>query len=152
MALFADKQRIYNNTRVRLQAIREGELLLYTDNCRHIGTVSAVIAGLGFFGLVRCIRPCTNTSRQQRTRPTVAQLYTKMDYYLTAPMPVQLAYVLGCVVRLDPRPPLCTRAPASRPVRVDDDDSRDPARLRHHRHSNARAGPGAARAGRLDAQ
>ena len=49
--LFADKAALENRTKLRLLAIRERELALYTKNCFTIGTVSALMAGLAYSSL-----------------------------------------------------------------------------------------------------
>ena len=41
--LYADKAALENRTKLRLLAIRERELALYTKNCFTIGTVSACV-------------------------------------------------------------------------------------------------------------
>ena len=75
--LYADKAALENRTKLRLLAIRERELTLYTQNCFTIGTVSALMAGLAYSSL----------------------LYTKMDYFQDATPFVQTMYLLGNVVR-----------------------------------------------------
>jgi len=50
--LFAQKESLGNNTKVRLIGIRERELGLYVQNLRALGTIGSIIAGLGFFGLL----------------------------------------------------------------------------------------------------
>jgi len=50
--LFADKLALENRTKVRLLLIRERELNLYVQNCRAVGTVAALLAGLAFSSLV----------------------------------------------------------------------------------------------------
>jgi hypothetical protein len=76
--LYADKAALENRTKLRLLAIRERELTLYTQNCFTIGTVSALMAGLAYSSL----------------------LYTKMDYFQDASAFVQAMYVLGNVVSM----------------------------------------------------
>ena len=49
--LFADKAALENRTKVKLLAIRERELTLYTNNCRTVGTVSALMAGIAGFAV-----------------------------------------------------------------------------------------------------
>ena len=74
--LYADKAALENRTKVRLLAIRERELTLYTNNCRTIGTVAAVMAGLAQSALVRAFWgrrhsqiPRAATCAQARTHP-----------------------------------------------------------------------------------
>jgi len=50
--LHADKAALENQTKLRLLSIRERELNLYIQNCRTVGTVSAVLSGLTFSALV----------------------------------------------------------------------------------------------------
>ena len=76
--LYADKAALENRTKLRLLAIRERELTLYTQNCFTIGTVSALMAGLAYSSL----------------------LYTKMDYFQDATPFVQTMYLLGNVVSM----------------------------------------------------
>ena len=76
--LYADKAALENRTKLRLLAIRERELTLYTQNCFTIGTVSALMAGLAYSSL----------------------LYTKMDYFQDASAFVQAMYVLCNVVSM----------------------------------------------------
>ena len=76
--LYADKAALENRTKLRLLAIRERELTLYTQNCFTIGTVSALMAGLAYSSL----------------------LYTKMDYFQDASPFVQTMYLLGNVVSM----------------------------------------------------
>ena len=66
--LYADKAALENRTKLRLLAIRERELSLYTQNCFTIGTVSALMAGLGYSSLVRMGR----ARRPLGARPTAA--------------------------------------------------------------------------------
>ena len=54
--LYADKAALENRTKVKLLAIRERELTLYTNNCRTVGTVSALMAGIAYSALVRTQR------------------------------------------------------------------------------------------------
>lgn len=49
--LHARKQALENTLRQRLIAIRERELLYYTDNCRNIGNQAALISGLAYSGI-----------------------------------------------------------------------------------------------------
>ena len=51
--LYADKAALENRTKLRLLAIRERELTLYTQNCLTIGTVAALMAGLAYSSLAR---------------------------------------------------------------------------------------------------
>ena len=74
--LYADKAALENRTKLRLLAIRERELTLYTQNCFTIGTISAVMAGLAYSSL----------------------LYTKMDYFQNASAFIQTMYVMGNTV------------------------------------------------------
>jgi hypothetical protein len=76
--LYADKAALENRTKLRLLAIRERELTLYTQNCFTIGTVSALMAGLAYSSL----------------------LYTKMDYFQDATAFVQAMYVMGNVISM----------------------------------------------------
>ena len=46
--LYADKAALENRTKLRLIAIRERELELYTRNCRTVGTVTALMSGIAF--------------------------------------------------------------------------------------------------------
>ena len=64
--------------KLRLLAIRERELTLYTQNCFTIGTVGALMAGLAYSSL----------------------LYTKFDYFQDATPFVQSMYLLGNVVSM----------------------------------------------------
>ena len=50
--LYADKAALENRTKVKLLTIRERELTLYTNNCRTVGTVSALMAGIAYSALV----------------------------------------------------------------------------------------------------
>ena len=59
--LFADKAALENRTKVRLLEIRARELTLYTNNCRTVGTVAAVMAGLAYSGLVGSPQPATGS-------------------------------------------------------------------------------------------
>ncbi|KAL1527317.1 hypothetical protein AB1Y20_015988 [Prymnesium parvum] len=76
--LFADKAALENRTKVRLLAIRERELTLYTNNCRTVGTVAAVMAGLAFSALI----------------------YTKMAYFQDATHFGQLCYATMTIVSM----------------------------------------------------
>ena len=76
--LYADKAALENRTKLRLLAIRERELTLYTQNCFTIGTVSALMAGLAYSSL----------------------LYTKMDYFQDAGPVTQSLYVVGSTVSM----------------------------------------------------
>ena len=76
--LYADKAALENRTKLRLLAIRERELTLYTQNCFTIGTVSALMAGLAYSSL----------------------LYTKMDYFQDASAFIQAMYVMGNVTSM----------------------------------------------------
>uniref|UniRef100_A0A7S4C6D9 Uncharacterized protein n=1 Tax=Chrysotila carterae TaxID=13221 RepID=A0A7S4C6D9_CHRCT len=49
--LAAQKSSLEANVRQRLVAIRERELEYYTDNCRHLGDLGALLAGLAFSGI-----------------------------------------------------------------------------------------------------
>jgi len=49
--LHAKKVALQNVLRQRLVAIRERELLYYTDNCRNIGNGAAIISGLAYSGI-----------------------------------------------------------------------------------------------------
>lgn len=49
--LFADKQALETDLKVSLLAIRERELELYADNCRHIGAQAALLAGFAYSAL-----------------------------------------------------------------------------------------------------
>ena len=53
-----------------------GELLLYTNNCRTVGTVSALMAGIAYSALI----------------------YTKMAYFQESPIVQQILYITGLVV------------------------------------------------------
>ena len=53
LMLYADKAALENRTKVKLLTIRERELTLYTNNCRTVGTVSALMAGIAYSALVR---------------------------------------------------------------------------------------------------
>ena len=81
--LYADKAALENRTKVRLLEIRERELVLYTNNCRAVGTVATLTAGVGFTALI----------------------YTKLDYYHDSTVVAQCFYILGCTVRVDPSAP-----------------------------------------------
>ena len=74
--LFADKAALENRTKVRLLTIRERELALYTNNCRTVGTVSALMAGIAYSALI----------------------YTKMSYFQYSPVAQQFLYITGLVV------------------------------------------------------
>jgi hypothetical protein len=65
-----------NRTKVKLLAIRERELSLYTNNCRTVGTVSALMAGIAYSALI----------------------YTKMAYFQESPLVQQFLYISGLVV------------------------------------------------------
>lgn len=65
--LYADKAALENRTKVKLLSIRERELTLYTNNCRMVGTVSALMAGIAYSALV-CHRPPLHT-RHGRHQP-----------------------------------------------------------------------------------
>ncbi len=71
--LHADKEALTARTKVNLLAVRESELTLYTNNCRTLGTVAAIMSGLAFFGL----------------------LYTDQPYFLKADAWVQFVYANG---------------------------------------------------------
>ena len=74
--LFADKAALENRTKVRLLSIRERELTLYTNNCRTVGTVSALMAGIAYSALI----------------------YTKMAYFHDSSQLSQFLYVIGLTV------------------------------------------------------
>mmetsp|Transcript_40132 Transcript_40132/g.88113 ORF Transcript_40132/g.88113 Transcript_40132/m.88113 type:complete len:322 (+) Transcript_40132:141-1106(+) len=71
--LFADKLALENRTKVRLLLIRERELNLYVQNCRAVGTVAALLAGLAFSSLI----------------------YTKMDYFKNSTEVAKFFYCTG---------------------------------------------------------
>ena len=50
--LYADKAALENRTKLRLIAIRERELELYTRNCRTVGTVTALMSGIAFSSII----------------------------------------------------------------------------------------------------
>jgi len=74
--LYADKAALENRTKVRLLSIRERELALYTNNCRTVGTVAALMAGLAFSALI----------------------YTKMSYFQSSAEWVKFLYCMGIIV------------------------------------------------------
>lgn len=74
--LYADKAALENRTKVRLLAIRERELVLYTQNCRAVGTVAALMAGIAYSGII----------------------YTKMEYYQDSSWLIQTFYTLSLTV------------------------------------------------------
>ena len=77
--LYADKAALENRTKLRLLAIRERELALYTKNCITIGTVSALMAGLAYSSLLYA---------------------TKRAYYQDASAVIQIMYVMGNVTSM----------------------------------------------------
>ena len=77
--LYADKAALENRTKLRLLAIRERELALYTKNCFTIGTVSALMAGLAYSSLLYA---------------------TKRAYYQDASALIQTMYVMGNVTSM----------------------------------------------------
>lgn len=74
--LYADKAALENRTKVRLLAIRERELVLYTQNCRAVGTVAALMAGIAYS----------------------ATIYTKMEYFHDSSWLIQTFYTLFLTV------------------------------------------------------
>ena len=74
--LYADKAALENRTKVKLLSIRERELALYTNNCRTVGTVSALMAGIAYSALI----------------------YTKMAYFQESSTLQQFLYITGLVV------------------------------------------------------
>lgn len=74
--LYADKAALENRTKVKLLAIRERELTLYTNNCRTVGTVSALMAGIAYSALI----------------------YTKMAYFQESSVIQQFFYISGLTV------------------------------------------------------
>lgn len=74
--LYADKAALENRTKVRLLAIRERELVLYTQNCRAVGTVAALMAGIAYAAII----------------------YTKMEYYQDSSWLIQTFYTLSLTV------------------------------------------------------
>jgi hypothetical protein len=74
--LYADKAALENRTKVRLLAIRERELVLYTQNCRAVGTVAALMAGIAYSAII----------------------YTKMEYYQDSSWLIQTFYTLSLTV------------------------------------------------------
>lgn len=50
--LYADKQNLETDLKVSLLAIRERELVLYTNNCRNIGTLSCVLFGFAYSAML----------------------------------------------------------------------------------------------------
>ena len=76
--LQAEKQLVQANTEVNVLSIRERELALYTRNTNLLGTVSAITAGMGYFGLV----------------------YVKMHYFKDSGPIAQATYVLGLTVSM----------------------------------------------------
>ena len=74
--LYADKAALENRTKVKLLAIRERELNLYTTNCRTVGNVSALMAGIAYTALI----------------------YTKMAYFQESHVVQQLLYITGLVI------------------------------------------------------
>lgn len=73
--LYADKAALENRTKVKLLSVRERELTLYTNNCRTVGTVSALMAGIAYSALI----------------------YTKMAYFQESNLFVQFLYICGLV-------------------------------------------------------
>ena len=73
--LYADKAALENRTKVKLLTIRERELTLYTNNCRTVGTVSALMAGIAYSALI----------------------YTKMAYFQESHLVQQFLYICGLV-------------------------------------------------------
>ena len=53
---------------MRLLEIRERELALYTNNCRTVGTVAAVMAGLAYSGLVSLPSPLQHVRASKASR------------------------------------------------------------------------------------
>ena len=49
--ILAKKQQLENKARQRMMEIRASELDYYTDNCRNIGTASALVSGLAYSGI-----------------------------------------------------------------------------------------------------
>mmetsp|Transcript_38096 Transcript_38096/g.76344 ORF Transcript_38096/g.76344 Transcript_38096/m.76344 type:complete len:287 (-) Transcript_38096:283-1143(-) len=74
--LYADKAALENRTKVKLLSIRERELTLYTNNCRTVGTVSALMAGIAYSALI----------------------YTKMAYFQESSTLQQFCYISGVVI------------------------------------------------------
>ena len=66
--LFADKAALENRTKVKLLTIRERELTLYTNNCRTVGTVSALMAGIAYSALVSCCLTAFHACRSVHVR------------------------------------------------------------------------------------
>jgi hypothetical protein len=64
--LYADKAALENRTKVKLLSVRERELTLYTNNCRTVGTVSALMAGIAYSALVRAAPRETCAPRRVR--------------------------------------------------------------------------------------
>ena len=54
--LYADKRALQTNLKVNLLAIRERELVFYTNNSLAIGTQAAMFAGFAFAGLTPAAR------------------------------------------------------------------------------------------------
>ena len=118
--LFADKAALENRTKVKLLTIRERELTLYTNNCRTVGTVSALMAGIAYSALVSlpdwrmsctcgaqttcacCSRgPSDSESHSTSSPPCLhicSQIYTKMSYFQESAIVAQFLYILGIVV------------------------------------------------------
>mmetsp|Transcript_20136 Transcript_20136/g.51270 ORF Transcript_20136/g.51270 Transcript_20136/m.51270 type:complete len:292 (+) Transcript_20136:57-932(+) len=76
--LQADKDLVEASTEVKLLSIRERELALYLRNTNLLGTVSAIIAGMGYFGLV----------------------YVKMQYFRASGEIAKATYVLGLTMSM----------------------------------------------------
>lgn len=62
--LDADKKVIEANARVNVLELRDKEIELYTQNCRTLGTVGAIMAGLSYYGLVRGTSSMRKAPRQ----------------------------------------------------------------------------------------
>lgn len=76
--LQADKDVVEARTAVNILSIREKELALYTRNTNLLGTVSAIMAGIGYFGLI----------------------YVKMGYYRVSGPISQFFYVNGLTISM----------------------------------------------------
>jgi len=76
--LQADKDLVEARAAVSVLSIREKELALYTRNTNLLGTVSAIMAGIGYFGLV----------------------YVKMGYYKVSGPASQFVYVNSLTVSM----------------------------------------------------
>ena len=77
--LHADKDNLRYRTAVRLIRIREKELHLYARNARKLALVTAVLAGIAYFGLIYC---------------------SKMPYFIDSHPVVKGIYGFGLIISL----------------------------------------------------